>query len=64
VAGVTASQLTLIAASGHEAPGGAHLIITGVLIVGAAVVLAATARRRRTDKDRDPEPTERKRSER
>jgi hypothetical protein len=57
------SQLAQIAASGHEAPGGAHLIVTGVLIVGAVLAFALTARRRRNDKARDPEPTERERSE-
>jgi hypothetical protein len=65
LAGVTASQLSLIAAAGHEVPGGAHLVIVGVLIVGAVVALAASARRRRNAADdaRHPRPAERERSE-
>jgi hypothetical protein len=65
LAGVTSSLLILIAASGHKAPPGAHLVIVGVLIVGVVVALAVGARRRRNaaDQVRDAVPTERERRE-
>jgi hypothetical protein len=45
LAGVTSSQLSLIAATGHQAPPVAHLLVVGVLIVGVVVALAAARRR-------------------
>jgi hypothetical protein len=67
LAGVTSSQLSMIAATGHEAPSGAHLVVMGVLIVGVVVALAAARRRHSaTDDLRDRTPAdgpERERSE-
>ena len=36
---------TLIAASGHEPPPGAHLIIVGVIVVGVLIGLYVSRRR-------------------
>jgi hypothetical protein len=65
---MTPTQLPAIAAAGHDAPPGAHLLIVGVLLVGVVVVLLATRRRRGPTPDelRDRTPTdgaERERSE-
>jgi hypothetical protein len=46
LAGVTVT-FDLIAATGHDAPAGAHMFIAGALIVGVVVALVVSARRRR-----------------
>jgi uncharacterized integral membrane protein len=57
LAGVTSSQLSLIAATGHQAPPGAHLLFMGVVIVGVVVAVVAGRRRRRAaDELRDRTP--------
>jgi hypothetical protein len=63
--GVTSSELSLIAATGHDPPAGAHLLIVGVLIVGVVAALAAGRRRRDAAKDdgTPAEDAERERSE-
>jgi hypothetical protein len=65
LAGVTSSQLSLIAATGHQVPA-AHLLVVGVLIVGVAALAAARRRHSAPDKLRDRTPAdgaERERSE-
>jgi hypothetical protein len=59
LAGVTSSQLSLIAATGHQAPPGAHLLIVGIVVVGVVVALVAGRRRRQAaDELRDRTPAD------
>jgi hypothetical protein len=47
-------ELSAIAATGHDPPAGAHMILIGVILVGVVVAVVA-ARRRRPDADESPD---------
>ena len=67
MAGVNVVELSLIAASGHQAPAGAHVLIMIVIVAGVAVALLAARRHRGDDELPDTTPaaaSEREPSER